>query len=115
MMKLGDQQEILLGIADIITDTYAMESAILRAQKLAAAQGEEASGRYLDMTRVFCNDAMLRIEMHGKNTLAAMAEGDELRTLLAALRRFTKLTPVNTVVARQRIAKVLIEANKWAF
>jgi len=115
MMTLGDQQEILLGIADIITDTYAMESAILRAQKLAASQGEEAAARYLDMTRVFCSDAVLRIEMSAKNTLAAMADGDELRTLLAALRRFTKLTPVNTVAARQRIAGVLIEANKWAY
>src|SRR5882672_6579967 len=115
LMKLGDQQEILLGIADIITDTYAMESAILRAQKMAAAQGEDAAARYLDMTRVFCSDAVLRIDMNAKNTLAAMADGDELRTLLAALRRFTKLTPVNTVAARQRIANVLIEANKWAY
>ena len=46
MMKLGDQQEILMGIADIIMDTYAMESAILRTQKLAASQGEEAAARY---------------------------------------------------------------------
>src|SRR6266480_2434648 len=80
MMTLGDQQEVLLGIADIIMDTYAMESAILRAQ-----------------------------------TLAGMAEGDELRTLLAASRRFTKLIPMNTITARQRIADVLIEANKYAY
>jgi len=115
MMKLGDQQEILLGIADIIMDAYAMESAILRAQKLAASQGEEAAARYIDMTRVFCNDAVERIEARAKNTLAGMAEGDELRTLLAALRRFTKLTPMNTITARQRIADVLITANKWAY
>ena len=115
LMALSDQQEILLGIADIIMDAYAMETAILRAQKLAATQGEQAAARYLDMTRVFCNDAVERIDMHAKNTLAAMAEGDELRTLLAALRRFTKLTPMNTVAARQRIANVLIEANKWVY
>jgi len=115
MMKLGDQQEILLGIADIIMDTYAMESAILRAQKLTAAEGEAAAARYLDMTQVFCNDAVQRIESRAKNTLAAMAEGDELRTLLAALRRFTKATPMNTVTARQRIANVMIEANKWTY
>jgi alkylation response protein AidB-like acyl-CoA dehydrogenase len=115
MMKLGDQQEILLGIADIIMDTYAMESAILRAQKLTAAEGEAAAARYLDITQVFCNDAVQRIESRAKNTLAAMAEGDELRTLLAALRRFTKATPVNTVTARQRIANVMIEANKWTY
>jgi alkylation response protein AidB-like acyl-CoA dehydrogenase len=115
MMKLGDQQEVLMGIADIIIDTYAMECAILRTQKLVAAQGEEAVARYIDMTRVFCNDAVERIEAHAKNTLAAMAEGDELRTLLAALRRFTKSTPMNTVVARQRIADVMIAANRYAY
>ncbi|HAF15452.1 MAG TPA: acyl-CoA dehydrogenase [Blastocatellia bacterium] len=115
MMALAEQQEVLLGIADIIMDTYAMESAILRAQKLAASQGEAAAARYVDMTRVFCNDAVARIEASAKNTLAGMSEGDELRTLLAALRRFTKLTPVNTIAARQRIADILITANKWAF
>jgi alkylation response protein AidB-like acyl-CoA dehydrogenase len=115
MMKLGDQQEILIGIADIIMDAYAMESAILRTQKLAESQGEEAVARYVDMTRVFCNDAVERIDASAKNTLAGMSEGDELRTLLAALRRFTKLTPVNTIAARQRIADVMIEANKYVY
>ena len=115
MMKLGDQQEILMGIADIIMDTYAMETAILRARKLAASQGENAAARYLDMTRVFCNDAVERIEAKAKNTLAGMSEGDELRTLLAALRRFTKLQPMNTIAARQRIANDLIAANKWIY
>src|ERR687883_446844 len=88
MMALADQQEILMGVADTIVDAYAMDSAILRAQKLATSKGEEAAARYLDMTRVFCNDAVERIDAHAKNTLAAMSEGDELRTLLAALRRF---------------------------
>jgi len=115
MMTLGDQQEILLGIADIIMDAYAMETAILRTQKLAAAKGEAAAASYIDMTRVFCNDAVGRIEARAKNTLAGMSEGDELRTLLAALRRFTKLTPMNTIVARQRIADEMIGANRWVY
>jgi len=115
MMGLSDQQEILMGVADIIMDAFAMESAILRTQKLAASQSEDAAARYIDMTRVFCNDAVERIEAHAKNTLAAMAEGDELRTLLAALRRFTKMTPINTVAARQRIADGMIAANKYVY
>ena len=115
MMKLGDQQEILMGIADIIMDTYAMETAILRARKLVGAQGEKAAARCLDMTRVFCNDAVGRIESRAKSTLAGMSEGDELRTLLAALRRFTKQQPMNTIAARQRIADDLIAANKYIF
>ena len=115
MMKLADQQEILMGIADIIMDTYAMETAILRTRKLVTAKGESASERYLDMTRVFCNDAVERIEARAKNTLSGMAEGDELRTLLAALRRFTKLQPMNTIAARQRIADAMIVKNKWVY
>jgi alkylation response protein AidB-like acyl-CoA dehydrogenase len=115
MTALADEQEILIGAADIIMDVYAMESAVLRAQKLAARDGEEAAARYLDITRVFCNDAAERIESNARNTLAAMAEGDELRTLLAALRRFAKRTPANTVVARRRIADAMIAANKYVY
>jgi alkylation response protein AidB-like acyl-CoA dehydrogenase len=115
MMTLADQQEILLGIADIMMDTYAMESAILRAQKIAATKGEAAADRYLDIVRVFTHEAVDRVETNARNVLAAMSEGDELRTLLAALRRFTKRTPANSVAARQRIADVLIAANKYAY
>ncbi|HEX7177823.1 MAG TPA: acyl-CoA dehydrogenase family protein [Pyrinomonadaceae bacterium] len=115
MMALADQQEVLLGVADIIMDVYAMESAILRTRKMTDAKGEDASARYLDITRVFCEGAAARIETRAKETLAAMAEGDELRTLLAALRRFTKNTPMNTVAARQRIADAMITANKYVY
>lgn len=115
MAALTEQQEILLAVADITMDVYAMESGILRAQKLAAKQSEREAARYLDITRVFVNDAIQRIETNAKNALAAMSEGDELRTLLAALRRFTKYTPINTVAARQRIADTLIKANRYAY
>lgn len=112
-MDLPNQQEVLLGAADIIIDAYQMETAILRAQK-QAEKGD--ASRQVDMAQVFCNDAIQRVEAKAKNTIAAMAEGDELRTMLAALRRFTKNNfPVNTVAARQRIADTLITANKYAF
>ena len=115
MTALSEQQEILMGVADIIIDTYAAESVILRAQKIAASRGTEAAARYIDMAAVFTSDAADRVETNARRTLAAMSEGDELRTLLAALRRFTKRTPANTVAARQRIADVLIQANKYAY
>jgi alkylation response protein AidB-like acyl-CoA dehydrogenase len=115
MAALAGQQEILMGVADIIIDTYAAESAILRAQKVASARGEEQAARYVDMAAVFASDAADRVETNARRVLAAMSEGDELRTLLAALRRFTKRTPADTVAARRRIADVLIGANKYAY
>jgi len=93
-----------------------METAILRAKKIADKNGEDAAGRYIDMAAVFCNDAIQRVEMKARNTIAAMSEGDEMRTLLTALKRFTKNnSPINTVAARQRIAGTLISANTYPF
>jgi hypothetical protein len=116
MTALQDQQEILLSAADIIMDAYQMETAILRAKKIAKKNGEEAAGRYVDMAGVFCNDAIQRVEMKARNTIAAMSEGDEMRTLLTALKRFTKNnSPINTIAARQRVADTLIAANKYVF
>jgi alkylation response protein AidB-like acyl-CoA dehydrogenase len=115
MQELEKQQEILLNAANIIIEAYAMETAVLRAQKLAV-KGATNAERYVEMAGVYCNDAIQRVEATAKNTLAALAEGDELRTLLAALRRFTKnQNPINTIKARQRIADTLIAANKYIF
>lgn len=116
MMALAEQQEILLNTADIIMDAYQMETAILRAKKYAAANGEDAAARCIDMASVYCNDAIQRVEAKAKNTIAAMAEGDEGRTLLVALKRFTKNnSPINTIAARQRIAESLIAGNTYVF
>lgn len=116
MMELASQQEVLLNCADIIMDAYQMETAILRAKKYAEKNGEDAAGRYIDMAGVFCNDAIQRVEAKAKNTIAAIAEGDEGRTLLVALKRFTKNnSPINTIAARQRIADVMIAANTYTY
>jgi alkylation response protein AidB-like acyl-CoA dehydrogenase len=115
MAALSEEQEVLIGASNIIMDVFAMESAILRGQKLAAAQGPEQAALHLEVVRVFCNDAVERVEAEAKNTLAAIVEGDELRTLLAALKRFTRHTPTNTVVARRRIADAMIKANRYVY
>ncbi len=113
MMELSNQQEVLLCAADIIIEAYQMETAILRAQKMAEKGNAD---RRIDMASVFCNDAIQRVEAKAKNTLAAITEGDEMRTMLVALKRFTKNnSPVNTIAARQRIADTLIQANKYVF
>jgi alkylation response protein AidB-like acyl-CoA dehydrogenase len=101
--KLTDQQEVLTCAADILIDTYASESSVLRA--LAAAEHKVPTAPLqADAASVYVNDAAGRIELTARNALAAMADGDTLRTLLAALRRLLKVTPINTVVLRRRLA-----------
>ena len=69
----------------------------------------------LDAARVFVNDAAMRVEASAKQALAAMAEGDPLRTMLAALRRLLKATPVNTVALRRRMADAAVSHGGYPF
>jgi alkylation response protein AidB-like acyl-CoA dehydrogenase len=101
--KLTDEQEVLSYAADILIDIYAAESAVLRA-RAATAAGRSHADLHEAAARVFVNDAAQRVEHAAKSALAAMAEGDTLRTLLAALRRLLKIAPVNTVALRRALA-----------
>jgi len=111
--KIADEQEILGHLADMLMDTYAMESMLLRTEKIVAKQGEEKAQHAIDMTKVFINDAVNRIDWSAKQALASFNEGDDLRTQLTALRRFTRYTPVNTTVLRRRIADRFSEKENY--
>jgi len=115
MAALEKQQMILCWAADIIIEAYLMDSAIGRTAKLIARDGEAKHQSALDATRLYVNDAVGRIDLAAKNALAAIAEGDELRTMLAALRRFTKYTPINTSAIRERLADKVVEAGGYLF
>src|ERR1700676_642643 len=114
MQALQDQQEIMGAIADMAIETYAMESAVLRAQKIALAGGEPAAALPIAMARVYLSGAMDKIETAAKKIIAAVAEGDMLRTQLAILRRLAKHEPFDTIALRQQIAKKMIERGKYA-
>jgi butyryl-CoA dehydrogenase len=113
MQAIQDQQEIMGAIADMTMETYAMESAVLRAQKIAEANGEAAAALPIAMTRVYLTQAMEKIESAARKVIAAVAEGDMLRTQMAILRRLAKHEPFNTVELRQQIAERVIERGKY--
>jgi alkylation response protein AidB-like acyl-CoA dehydrogenase len=105
--KLTDEQEVLMHLADITIDVFSAESAMLRAQAAVEAKAQR-SALHTDAARVFVSDAGMRIEASARQALAAMVDGDTLRTMLAALRRLLKVTPVNTVAARRRLADAAV-------
>jgi alkylation response protein AidB-like acyl-CoA dehydrogenase len=112
--KLTDEQEVLMHLADIAIDVFSAESAMLRAR--AASDSHHAKAAlHVDAARAFVNDAAMRIDASARQALAAMAEGDTLRTMLAALRRLLKVTPVNTVVMRRRLADETVARGAYPF
>jgi alkylation response protein AidB-like acyl-CoA dehydrogenase len=108
---ITDEQEVLLAIADIIIAVACAESALLRASSAPAAM----SPLHIDAASTFINDAAFRVEATARQVLAAMSEGDTLRTQLAALRRLLKFTPIDTVVRRRRIADETIRRQSYIF
>ncbi|MFS0636980.1 acyl-CoA dehydrogenase family protein [Mesobacillus foraminis] len=110
---LEKEQEVLVNIADIISNTYSMESVVLRTDKAIQKQGLDKSRQKLLYTQIFCQEAFIKIEQDAKETLVAAEEGDTLRMLLSAFRKVTRYTPVNVIPKKREAADKLIEAERF--
>ncbi|MDR1990286.1 MAG: acyl-CoA dehydrogenase family protein [Acidobacteriaceae bacterium] len=106
--RLTDEQEVLIHLADMLIDTYAADSAVLRAQAAGARQPLHAIA-----ARVFVNDAAQRVEIAARQALATISEGDLLRTSLAALKRLLRHTPVNATALRRELADAAVAKGGW--
>jgi alkylation response protein AidB-like acyl-CoA dehydrogenase len=113
MQAIQDQQQILGTIANMVIETYAMESAVLRAQKLTSRKSEAGAANAIAMTRVYMSGAMERIESAARTAIAASSDGDALHTQMAILRRLSKHEPFNVIALREKIAQRVIEAGKY--
>ncbi|PQP88734.1 acyl-CoA dehydrogenase, partial [Paenibacillus sp. AR247] len=105
--------EILSHLSDMMISVYAMESALLRTQKIIDRSGEDKARLPILMTTVFVHDEFNKIETWAKEVLAAMESGDTLRTQLSVLKKLTRKSPVNTLGLKREIAEKVITAEKY--
>jgi alkylation response protein AidB-like acyl-CoA dehydrogenase len=108
--QLEKQQEIIMNLSDITMEVFAMESILLRSQKLAAAGAHPNS---VDMCAVYLRDATSRVEAFSQTVLSACSEGDVLRKHLAVVRRYADHTPVNSIALRRQIAGRLLSSERY--
>ena len=113
--KLADEQELIGALANMVMEIYAMESALLRAQKAAASKGETAASLLIDAARVFISDAAERVEHEARRAIAAVHEGDMLMTQMAVLKRFGKRPAVDTIALRRGIAAAVQAQDRYPF
>ncbi len=111
---LEHEQEVLMGLADLLLDAFAVQSAVLRAEAAALAN-HPAAGLHADAASVFAHDAGLRAEMGARTLLAGLQTGDALRTSLAGIRRLLKVPPVDTIALRRRLADAIQESRGYPF
>jgi len=105
---IRDEQEVLMHLSNMVMEAYAIDTAVTRLVKMTSTD------IHREVAATFINDAMGRVELSARQVLAAVAEGDNLRMQLAALRRLLRWTPINTVRSRQLIAEFLIDSNRYA-
>lgn len=115
MMKLSDEQEILMNIADMVIEIYAAESVLLRVEKLIGIKGEEALTLQKQLALVYLHEAVEKVNNAGRAAITSFAEGDELRGMLMGLKRFTKIESMNLKDARRQIADAMVAENKYIF
>jgi alkylation response protein AidB-like acyl-CoA dehydrogenase len=111
--KLEQEQEILVNIADIASNVFGMESALLRTEKAIARNGEEKEKQKILYTEVFCQEAFAEIEKDAKEILLAAVEGDNQRMMLSALRKLTRSTPYNIIAKKREVSEKLIDAERY--
>jgi hypothetical protein len=107
--ELEHQQELLMQIADVVMEVFAMESCLLRTRKLGPAKATIAA----EMCAVFLRDAMGRVELAARNVAGACLEGDFLRKTMQVLRRFAAYDPPDAIALRRRIASRLIARERY--
>jgi butyryl-CoA dehydrogenase len=114
MQQIAEEQEVMGAIADMIIEVFAMESGILRAEKIAAGQSGEASAIPVAMARIYADKAMSTIELCARKVIAAVAEGDMLRTQLTILRRLSKHDSADTITLRRQVARHVIQTGRYS-
>lgn len=113
--EIEHQQEILMGIADMMIEVYVAESALVRVDKLIQREGEEKHQIVRECALVYLHEAVDKVANSGKEVIMGFAKGDELNVLLMGLKRFTKIEPKNLIESRRMIAKVAIRKNGYIF
>ncbi len=115
MMKLSDEQEVLMNLADMLIEGYVAESTLLRVEKLITLRGEANCQIEKEIAIVYLHEAIEKAASAGKQAIYAFAEGDELRLMLLGLKRFTKIDPYNLKESRRKIANYAIEKGVYPF
>lgn len=113
--KLSEEQEIMMNISEMIIDTYMLESALLKTEKLIHKDGQNKHKEKIAICINFLHYAADKLNKNGKEAIYAMGNGDEQTILLLGLKRFTKVKAVNLKNQRRIIAKKVIEENKYCY
>lgn len=110
---LEHEQEIMVNFADMVSNIYAMESTVLRTEKAIQRNGVKHHKQKVLYSEIFTQEAFNKIEQDAKETIIAVADGDNQRMILSALRKLTRHAPINVIAKKREAAQTIIEKEKY--
>lgn len=115
MDKLANEQEILMAAADIAIQIFAIESAVLRAEKIVDSLSDAKQQQLRAAVKVFTFNAVEEAASAARKGAYFIEEGDTLTMILSGVRRFTKYDASGLLEAKRTLASAAIEAEKYLF
>jgi len=115
MDKIANEQEILMAAADIAIQIYALESTVLRAEKIYPNVSEAKQELLKAAVKVFAFSATEIAGTAAKKGAFYIEEGDTLTMILSGVRRFAKYDATGLLAAKRLLAKVACEEEKYIF
>jgi len=99
--EIEQHQEVLAAVADVVTDAFALESAVLRARQ--AARGGALDPIQVALTRLFAVEARDRAGANTRKVLCASARGADLDRHLGQVAPLAPFTPFDPVSLREAV------------
>ncbi len=115
MTTIKDEQEVLLAVADIAINIFAIESSVLRAEKIMPTLSEAKKAAVTAAVKVFTFNASEQAATAARKAAYFIEEGDTLTMLLGGIRRFTKYDATGLLREKRLLANAAIEAEKYIF
>jgi len=113
--NLAKEQEVLAKVAEIVIEIFAMESGLLRTQKIIAKEGEDKAKYQIEAVKVYVDELIPQIELWAKQVIAYVEEGDMLRTQFAGIKKLARYQPIDSIRLKQSIAARIIDLEAYPF
>jgi alkylation response protein AidB-like acyl-CoA dehydrogenase len=111
--SLPNEQELCGLLADMIIELYAVESGVLRTEKLVLKRDIVSCATPIDITRVYVTDAFDRFQHAAKQAVNTMPDDSEYAALISDIRSLSDQAPFDAVAAGRRIADAVIRAGRY--
>jgi alkylation response protein AidB-like acyl-CoA dehydrogenase len=113
--NLPKEQEVMAKIAEIAIEIFAMESGLLRTQKIIAKNGEEKARYQIEAVKVYVDEMIPQIELWAKQLVAYVEEGDMLRTQFAGIKKLARYQAIDSIRLKQSVAARIIDLEAYPF